>query len=100
MAANPTQPSQDLTTPAPYVPTTAEVEHRLAQLQSLLPQRKPNPHPPPTPEQPEPPPAASPQPPTHPQLDQAALHGPASRWLGTNRRPTRERSPGSTSSTA
>jgi len=83
MAANPTQPSQDLTTPAPYVPTTAEVEHRLAQLQSLLPQRKPNPNPPTTPEQPEPPPAASPQPPTHPQLDQAALHGPAGRIVNS-----------------
>ncbi len=73
MAANPNQPSQDLTTRSPHVPTMAEVEHRLAQLQSLLPQRNPNP--PPTPKQPEPPRAASPKPPTHLPLDKAALHG-------------------------
>ena len=81
MAANPNQPSKDLTTPSLHVPTMAEVEHRLAQLQSLLPQRNPNRNPAPTPKQPEPPRAASPPPPTHLPLDKAALHGPAGRIL-------------------
>src|SRR5277367_1543161 len=71
MATNPNQTPEDLTTPS----TRAEVEHRLTQLRSLLPQ--PDPNPPPTPEQPEPPRAASPQTPTHQELEEAALHGPA-----------------------
>src|SRR3984885_7960876 len=79
MATSPNQTSEELTTSSPYVPTQAEVEHRLAQLRSRLPQ--PNPDPPPTPEQPEPPRAASPQPPTHQELDKAALHGPAGRII-------------------
>jgi len=37
MATNPSQISKDLTTPSPYVPTRAEVEHRLTQLQSRPP---------------------------------------------------------------
>jgi hypothetical protein len=74
MATNPNQTSKDLTTPSPYVPTHAEVEQRLTQLRSRLPQ--PNGNPPPNTEQPEPPRAASPPPPTHLQLDKAALHGP------------------------
>ena len=81
MATNPSQISEDLTTPSPYVPTRAEVEHRLTQLQSRLPQ--PNPDPPPAPEQPEPPRAASPQPPTHQELEEAALHGPAGRIVNS-----------------
>jgi hypothetical protein len=79
MATNPNQTLEDLTTPSPHVPTSAEVEHRLTQLQSRL----PKPNPPPTPEQPEPPRAASPQPPTHPELDKAALHGPAGRIVNS-----------------
>ena len=79
MATNPSQISKDLTTPSPYVPTSAEVEHRLTQLQS----RPPKPNPPPIPEQPEPPRAASPQPPTHQELEEAALHGHAGRIVNT-----------------
>ena len=37
MATNPNQTSEDLTTPSPYVPTHAEIQHRLTQL------RKPSP---------------------------------------------------------
>src|ERR1700689_597557 len=81
MATNPSQISKDLTTPSPSVPSSAEVQHRLTQLQSRLPQ--PNPNPPPNPEQPEPPRAASPQPPTHQELEEAALHGPAGRIVDT-----------------
>ena len=79
MATNPSQTSQDLTVPSPYVPTRAEVEQRLAQLQG----RPPKPNPPPAPEQPEPPPPASPQPPTHQELDKAALHGAAGRIVNS-----------------
>ena len=65
MATNPTQTSEDLATPAPYVPTHAEIEHRLARTAKLsLSSQTANPHPP-TPEQPEPPRAASPAT-THP----------------------------------
>ena len=41
MATNPNQTLEDLTTPSPYAPTHAEVEHRLTQLRSRrsLPQR-------------------------------------------------------------
>ena len=87
MATNPNLVAEDLpapasrgTTPSPYVPTHAEVEARLLELQSHPSQQHRNP--PPAPknhEQPEPPPAASPKPPTHLQLDKAALHGPAGR---------------------
>jgi hypothetical protein len=73
MATNPNRTSKDLTTPSPYAPPSAEVEHRLTQLQS----GPPYPNPPPTPEQPEPQPEAPPEPPTHAQLEKAALHGPA-----------------------
>ena len=45
MATNPSQTSEDLTTPSPYVPTRAEVEHRLTQLQSRPPQPSPTRHP-------------------------------------------------------
>ncbi len=85
MATNPNQTSEDLTTPTPYVPTAAEVEHRLAELQALLaqldsdPDSDPNPTPPPEP--PDPPPAPKPQPPIHLKLDRAALHGPAGRII-------------------
>src|SRR3984885_6794469 len=81
MATSPNQTSEELTTSSPYVPTQAEVEHRLAQLRSRLPQ--PNPDPPPSPEQAEPPRAASPQPPVHQELDKAALHGPAGRIVNS-----------------
>jgi hypothetical protein len=56
----PTQTNPPKTSPPrpPNVPTHAEVEHRLTQLRSRLPQ--PNRKPPPTPEQPEPPRATSP----------------------------------------
>ena len=47
MATNPSQTSQDLTVPSPYVPTRAELENRLTQLRSRLPQ--PNRNPPPSP---------------------------------------------------
>ena len=65
MATNPSQTPEDLATPSPYVPTDAEIKHRLLQLQSHPSQQNRNPPPVPEhPEQPEPPPAASPQPPT------------------------------------
>jgi hypothetical protein len=77
MAANPNQTLKDLNTPSPYVPTSADAANRLTQLRSRFPQ--PDLNPPPTPQQPEPPRATSPQPPTHPELEEAALHGPAGR---------------------
>ncbi len=65
MATSPSQTPEDLATPSPYVPTDAEIKHRLLQLQSHPSQQNRNPPPVPEhPEQPEPPPAASPQPPT------------------------------------
>jgi hypothetical protein len=75
MATNPTQTSEKPNTASLNVPTPAEVEHRLAELQSRLPQAKGNQ--PPTPKQPEPPRAASPQSLPLLELDKAALHGPA-----------------------
>src|ERR1700677_2362163 len=81
MATDPTQTVEDLVTPSPYASIDAELEHLLTQLQSCPPQ--PNPNPPPIPEQPEPPRAASPQPPTHQELEEAALHGPAGRIVDT-----------------
>ena len=47
MATDPSQISEDLTAPSPYVPTRAELENRLTQLRSRLPQ--PNRNPPPSP---------------------------------------------------
>ena len=81
MATNPNQTLEDLTTPSSHTSIDAELEQLLTQLQSDPPQ--PNPNPPPTPEQPEPPRAASPQPPTHLELEEAALHGPAGRIVNT-----------------
>ncbi len=92
MATNPTQSSEDLATRSPYVPTPADIEHRLAELQAYCPQPDPPPDPssdndpPPAcehSEQPEPPRAAAPQPPAPLQLDQAALYGPAGRVVNS-----------------
>jgi len=82
MATNPNQTPEDLTTP--QASTRAEVQRRLTQLRSRVPQ--PTPNPPPVLEHqdpPEPPRAASPQPPTHQELEEAALHGPAGRIVNT-----------------
>jgi hypothetical protein len=81
MATNPNQTLEDLTTPSSHTSIDAELEQLLTQLQSYSPQ--PNPNPPPVPEQPEPARAASPQPPTHPELEEAALHGPAGRIVSS-----------------
>ena len=48
MATNPSQISEDLTNPSPYMPTSAEVEHRLTQLQNSPPKPKKTRHPPPS----------------------------------------------------
>jgi hypothetical protein len=92
MTTNPNQTSGNTPTPT-HVPTPTEIENRLNQLLSLLPgtnteteteeDTDPDDHPTPTPNHPEPPRTAAPQPPTPPQLDPAAIYGPAGRIVLT-----------------